>query len=129
MIGFSKLRGFLVAVSISVMMLPQLVQAQYEAVDDKPNPYAMFGDLVVARPVGFGLSVLGTATWVVSLPFTLLAGHAEEAAEQLIVGPGKSTFVRCLGCRRTGYTYKDIDNYRARQARREAEEAQAAGSD
>ncbi len=45
-----------------------------------------------------------------SLPFTLLAGHAGEAAETLIIGPGESTFMRCLGCRNPGYTYKDIES-------------------
>ena len=127
--SISRLRSFLVAVSISALLLPQLALAQYEVVDEGPNPYAMVGDLFVARPLGVVLTAAGTATWVVSLPFTLLAGHAEEAADKLIVGPGKSIFVRCLGCRATGYTWKDIESYRERQARREAEEAQAAGAD
>ena len=117
-----------VALLVACLMMPQMLLAQ-AAVDESPNEWAMAFDLVVARPIGAVLVVGGAAVCLVSLPFTLLAGHAEEAAEQLIVGPGKSTFVRCLGCRRTGYTYKDIDNYRARQARREAEEAQTAGAD
>jgi hypothetical protein len=57
-----------------------------------------------------------------------LAGHAEEAAETLILGPGAATFVRCLGCRETGYTNKDIDAHRARQEKNAAAEAEEAAA-
>ena len=43
------------------------------------------------------------------LPFTLMAGHASEAAETLMLGPAQATFVRCLGCRNPGYTGRDTD--------------------
>ena len=114
-----------VALLISCLMLPQMLWAQ-EAVDDGPNAFAMVGDLLVARPIGVVMTAVGTAAWVVSLPFTLLAGHAEEAAETLILGPGAATFVRCLGCRETGYTNKDIDAHHARQERNAAEEGKQA---
>jgi hypothetical protein len=67
----------------------------------------MVADLFVARPAGLVMTVGGTAAYIVSLPFTLLAGAAGEAAETLVIGPGAATFMRCLGCRETGYTYKD----------------------
>jgi hypothetical protein len=35
---------------------------------------------------------------VVTLPFSLLGGNPGEAAEVLVMNPGKNTFVRCLGC-------------------------------
>jgi len=100
------------ALLISCLMLPQALLAA-SAVDETPNEWAMVGDLLVARPVGLVLTVGGTAVWLVSLPFTLLAGHAGEAAETLILGPGESTFMRCLGCRNTGYTSKDVERIRA----------------
>ena len=53
------------------------------------------------------------------MPFTLLAGHAGEAAETLILGPGATTFMRCLGCRDTGYTSKEVDRYRESQGKSE----------
>jgi len=40
--------------------------------------------------------------YLVSLPFSLLGGNAEEAGEVLVMGPARATFVRCLGCARTG---------------------------
>ena len=104
-------RRLTAVVLVSMMALPQALWAQ-DAIDDSPNEFAMVGDLLVARPIGLVMTVGGSAVWLVSLPFTLLAGHAGEAAETLILGPGETTFMRCLGCRDPGYTYKDIEKNR-----------------
>ena len=104
------------ALMIGCLLLPQALWAE-SAIDESPNEWAMVGDLLVARPLGLVMTAGGTVAWVVSLPFTLLAGHAAEAAETLIVGPGEATFMRCLGCRNPGYTYKDIEKHRAASAR------------
>jgi hypothetical protein len=106
-----------------IMAAPQALWAQ-SAIDETPSAAAMAGDLLVARPIGLALTAGGTVAWLVSLPFTLLAGHAGEAAETLVIGPGATTFMRCLGCRNTGYTHKDVDasasNRAAAEARAEA---------
>jgi len=47
-------------------------------------------------------TLVGGAIYLVSLPFSALGGNAAEAGEVLVVGPAKATFVRCLGCSRTG---------------------------
>ncbi len=108
---------------ISCLLAPQLLWAE-SAIDESPNEWAMVGDLVVARPIGAVMTVGGAAVWLVSLPFTLLAGHAGEAADKLIIGPGAATFARCLGCRNTGYTYKDAELIREAQERDEAAAAE-----
>ena len=116
-------RRAVAAMLIALMMLPQTLWAQ-EAIDESPNEWAMIGDLVVARPIGLVMVVGGTAAWLVSLPFTLLSGHASEAAGTLIGGPVETTFMRCLGCRNPGYTGRDSE--RAREQReREAAAAEA----
>jgi len=51
----------------------------------------------------------------------MLAGNAGDAADNLILGPGEQTFMRCLGCRQSGYTYSDIDQYEARKAAQASE--------
>lgn len=56
-------------------------------------------DALVARPVGVVATVLGSALFVVSLPFSALGGNVDDAAQALVVGPAKETFTRCLGCR------------------------------
>ena len=66
-------------------------------------PKAMIGDLVIARPLLIGATVLGAAAFVVSLPFTALGGNVGEAGKALVVEPGKAAFVRCLGCTTSGY--------------------------
>ena len=109
-------RRAIVAVVVSCMLLPQMLSAQ-EAIDESPNEWAMAGDLLVARPIGAALVVGGAAVWLVSLPFTLLAGNASEAAGTLIGGPVETTFMRCLGCRNPGYTGKDAEAIKRQQER------------
>ncbi len=82
------------------------------SVDERPNAFAMTGDLLVARPIGLAMTVLGAAAFVVSLPLTALSGSVAESAETLVLGPAETTFVRCLGCREPGYSYKDVERRR-----------------
>lgn len=114
-------RGIAAVAVISSLTVPQTLWAQY-AVDESPSASAMVGDLLVARPFGLVLTVGGTAAWIVSLPFTLLAGHASEAAETLMVGPARTTFIRCLGCREDGYTNKDVERTRELSEQSDEEE-------
>ena len=86
------------------------------SVDEKPNAFAMTGDLLVARPIGLVMTAVGGAAFVVSLPFTILAGSVSESAETLVLGPAETTFMRCLGCLEPGYSYKDVERRRARDA-------------
>lgn len=115
-------RRAIVAAVVGCLLAPQLLWAQ-EAIDETPNEWAMVGDLVVARPLGAVITVGGAAVWLVSLPFTLLAGNASEAAGTLIGGPVETTFMRCLGCRNPGYTGKDAAAIKRQQERLAAEEA------
>ena len=85
----------------AVLTIPQIGFTQ--AVNEEPTAMKMVGDLVVARPLLLVMTALGTATYAVSLPFTLAGGNAKEAGEVLVVGPAKTTFVRCLGCAKPGY--------------------------
>jgi hypothetical protein len=103
----AKLRSLTTAVVFGLLFsLPNLSFAQgtyrQPAAGDtyrQPTALAMTGDLVLARPALLVMTVVGTATFVVSLPFSLLGGNAGNAANTLVAGPGKATFVRCLGCR------------------------------
>lgn len=117
-----RARRAAVTLMVSCLLLPQLLWAE-EAIDESPNEWAMVGDLLVARPIGVVLTVGGTAVWLISLPFTLLAGSASEAAGTLIGGPAEATFMRCLGCRNTGYTGKDSEAIRQQQEREAAAES------
>lgn len=88
-----------------VLVAPQIGYSQ--TVEEEPTALAMVGDLVLARPLLLAFTVVGTAAYIISLPFSLAGGNAKAAAETLVIGPGEATFVRCLGCTKPGYK-KDI---------------------
>ncbi len=73
------------------------------AVEQGQNSQArMLGDLVVARPLGALLTVVGAAAFVVSLPLTAVTNTVDDAARILVIGPAREAFVRCLGCVNAG---------------------------
>lgn len=74
----------------------------HAAPEDEPTALAMTGDLLIARPLGIVVTTLGTAAFIVSLPFSAAGGNVEQAADTLVKGPARETFVRCLGCRSAG---------------------------
>lgn len=73
--------------------------------EDRPKAGAMVADVLVARPLGVVFTVVGSALFVVSLPFSALGGNVGAAAQALVVKPVRETFVRCLGCRTAGRSY------------------------
>ena len=124
----AKSNRVVTALMAACMLLPQtLWAARTVTIDESPHAGLMAADLVISRPIGVVVTVVGTAAFVLSLPFTLLAGNASDAAEQLMIAPAAETFVRCLGCTNSGYSYRDIDKNNARKEKkaREAAESQA----
>ncbi len=64
----------------------------------EPNALKMGVDLILARPVLLAFTAVGTVLYVVSLPFALGGGNADQTADVLVKGPARATFSRCLGC-------------------------------
>lgn len=101
---------FLPAAALSLTLLaPQLSFAQ-SAIDEEPSALAMVGDLVIARPLGVVFTAVGAVAYIVTLPFSLAGGNAKEAGKVLVVGPAKTTFVRCLGCTKPGYKHEVVNS-------------------
>lgn len=102
---FSFIKKALLVVSTTLLFsLPQWAAASDDAaVVEKPSALAMTGDLIIARPLLFVTTVVGSAVYLVSLPFALAGGNAGEAGNVLVVKPATATFVRCLGCKNPGY--------------------------
>lgn len=94
-------RALVVTLMATLLLIPSVSFAKN--IDDSPSAGAMVVDAVVARPVLLLFTIAGTGLYLVTLPFSLAGGNADEAAEQLVIGPAKSTFVRCLGCTKSGY--------------------------
>ena len=65
--------------------------------NSKPGAGDMLLDMVFMRPLMLVGTVVGTAAFVVTLPFSALGGNVGEAAETLVVEPAQYTFVRPLG--------------------------------
>ena len=57
----------------------------------------MLVDAFFLRPLGLAATVLGTVTFIVTLPFSLPTHSADDAAKVLVVKPAKYTFARPLG--------------------------------
>lgn len=94
----ARLRSLATAVVFGCLFsLPQLGITQ--ETHQRPTALAMGGDLIIARPTLLALTVVGTAGFVVGLPFSALGGNVGESFKTLMAGPGMATFVRCLGCR------------------------------
>lgn len=84
--------------SVATVIALLAPNAQAETLEDSPSAGAMVADAIVARPLYFALSQIGAAVYAVTLPFTLMGGNADQAAETLVVTPLQGAFVRCLGC-------------------------------
>jgi hypothetical protein len=76
---------------------PVLAKEKQSITGEDRNAVSMMFDLVLLRPLGLAATVVGTAFFVVSLPFSILGGNTGEAAKKLMVEPAKYTFTRPLG--------------------------------
>jgi len=71
--------------------------AESKAVNDDISASAMAADLLVIRPLGIVATVVGSAVFIVSLPFSALGGNTKTACRKLVQNPAKFTFTRALG--------------------------------
>ncbi|MCW3147510.1 multidrug transporter [Stutzerimonas stutzeri] len=88
----------LLAMPAQAETVPQNASGDPTYTVEAPPAYSMLGDLIIARPLLIGATLIGAAAFVVSLPFTALGGNVGEAGKALVVDPGREAFVRCLGC-------------------------------
>jgi hypothetical protein len=71
----------------------------YTEIEDELRYFRMIGDLLIGRPLLLAATGVGTGIFLASLPFSILGGNVKEAANTLVIGPARQTFIRCLGCR------------------------------
>jgi hypothetical protein len=65
--------------------------------DAAPSTGAMAVDLLVVRPLSFAGTLIGTAVFVIGLPFEALSGDVAGPAHRLVGQPAAFTFTRPLG--------------------------------
>ncbi|MDH3474269.1 MAG: hypothetical protein OEM59_11305 [Rhodospirillales bacterium] len=66
----------------------------------EPRAGEMIVDGLVVRPFSFVATVLGSAAFVITLPFSAAGGNVDQAWDKMVEGPAAYTFTRCLGCLR-----------------------------
>ena len=65
--------------------------------NSRPSGGDMLLDMVFIRPLMLVGTVVGAASFVVTLPFSALGGNVGEAGETLVMEPARYTFVRPRG--------------------------------
>ncbi|HXX80507.1 MAG TPA: hypothetical protein VEI46_03110 [Thermodesulfovibrionales bacterium] len=70
---------------------------------DFDEAFLAVGDLAFARPGGLAALAIGSAAFIVALPFAAASGSIKQAADTLVIGPFNFTFRRPVGdFQRTG---------------------------
>jgi hypothetical protein len=87
---------FLIAALLFVPFASSAI-ASVDFEKEDPSAGAMVADFVLVRPVAIVALVLGSAFFVVTLPFSAIGGNVKAAAKNLVVKPAKFSFVRPLG--------------------------------
>jgi hypothetical protein len=92
-------RSIIFLLITSLVFIPFASSALAETKTDKGDTDAitMASDIVFARPLGLVATIVGSALFIVSLPFSALGDNVNEASQKLVVDPFNFTFKRPLG--------------------------------
>lgn len=94
----SKLLTALTSISLVVItMNPASAAIEIDETDFGPSYDTMVVDTVVGKPLQLVAAVTGTAAYLVSLPFAVVGGNADQSQQKLFVEPWEA-MNRCLGC-------------------------------
>ena len=91
------LTAFVSASLVLLSMQPALAAIEIDENDFGPSYDTMVVDTVVGKPLQLVTAIAGTAAYIVSLPFSLVGGNADQAQQKLFVEPWDA-MARCLGC-------------------------------
>ena len=82
---------------MAASMQPTFAAIEIDETDFGPSYETMVVDTIVGKPLQLVNAVAGTAAYIVSLPFSLIGGNADQAQQKLFVEPWDA-MGRCLGC-------------------------------
>ncbi len=88
---------FVLSLILTVLIVPASVWATPARYRVGHEPVAMMVDGVIARPLGLASTVIGSAFFVLTLPFTIPSDSVDSAKRQMIDYPAWFTFKRPLG--------------------------------
>ena len=93
-----KLLTMMASISlIFASIQPALAAIEIDETDFGPSYETMVVATIVGKPLQLVNAVAGTAAYIVSLPFSLIGGNADQAQQKLFVEPWDA-MGRCLGC-------------------------------
>jgi hypothetical protein len=87
--------GIIVALIGVPFATSAVAQEYFEA--KEPGGGDMIYDMLVLRPIGTVATVIGSAFWLVTLPFSALGNNTDAATKKLVKEPAAYTFQRPLG--------------------------------
>ena len=87
----------MVALFLWVTSLVHAAEDAYTPRSDDVTAEAMIADGLLLRPGGLIATLVGSAVFVITLPFSIPTKSVEKAAQKLVVDPARYTFVRPLG--------------------------------
>jgi hypothetical protein len=88
----------LISIGIGIVLLISFSISPLGAAEPvDPTPDDVVADLIFVRPVAFSAIIVGSAIYLVSLPFTIPTGNFGLAGRKLVVVPWKYTFSKPLG--------------------------------
>ncbi|MCX8110720.1 MAG: hypothetical protein N3D15_05680 [Syntrophorhabdaceae bacterium] len=89
----------LLFVFLSTPLYSQTSQAIATQGSNQYNPSGtlIMADLLIMRPLGIVACTIGTAGFIISLPFVAFSGGFNTVMNELLVKPGNFTFERRLG--------------------------------
>lgn len=97
-------RGFVLVLAVLLLTVQMTAIAQDTAVphqehteESADSAGLILVDALLLRPLGLAATVLGTAAFVLTLPFSLPTNSAGKAAKALVVQPATYTFARPMG--------------------------------
>ncbi|MGP4732960.1 MULTISPECIES: hypothetical protein [unclassified Psychrobacter] len=82
---------------VAATIHPTFAAIEIDETDFGPSYETMVVDTIVGKPLQLVNAVAGTAAYIVSLPFSLIGGNADQAQQKLFVEPWDA-MGRCLGC-------------------------------
>jgi hypothetical protein len=89
--------AILILAALVVIPLESPVRAQDQYETEQATGGGMMYDFLVVRPVGIVATLVGSAFYVVALPFYALGGNTDDAGQKLVKDPFNYTFKRPLG--------------------------------
>ncbi len=82
---------------IALMAMPVGASALTGSAVPEISADTMVADFLAVRPLQLASLILGTTTFIVSLPFSALGGNVNQAYEMMMAEPARLFFKRPLG--------------------------------